>query len=158
MPFHRKLPTKALGCGTSLRLHGHINSANVVIRNWEDYTGERAKIAPKINKNQPCNKQKIGNREMKRLMKPLQGLSFFLNSWIFEAQFLVISHTLSTALGYMSDVSSRGSSSWSVLLRTLLPPVRYRSSACMTALQKKVSRPSNYAGNLNGYCCRQDRA
>lgn len=108
MPFHRKLPAKALGCGTSLRLHRHINSANLVIRNWEDYTGERAEIVPK-KKNQPCNKQKIGNREMKRLMKPLQGLSFFLNSWSFEAQFLVISHPLSTAHGYMSDVSSRGS-------------------------------------------------
>lgn len=50
MPFHRKLPAKALGCGTSLRLHRHINSANLVIRNWEDYTGERAEIVPKKKK------------------------------------------------------------------------------------------------------------
>lgn len=31
VPFHRKCPAKALSRGTSLRLHGHVNSAHAVI-------------------------------------------------------------------------------------------------------------------------------
>lgn len=46
----QEAPRKGSRSGTSLRLHEHINSANVVIRNWEDYTGERAEIVPKKKK------------------------------------------------------------------------------------------------------------
>lgn len=56
----QEAPRKGSRSGTSLRLHEHINSANVVIRNWEDYTGERAEIVPK-------KKKKISRATSRRL-------------------------------------------------------------------------------------------
>lgn len=48
-------------------------------------------------------------------MKPRHGLNLILNRCSFEAKFLVISHPLSTAHGYMSDVLSLGSVSGQAL-------------------------------------------
>lgn len=141
MPFHRKHPAKALSRGTSLRLHGQINSAHAVIRNWEDYRGERAEL---VTENQPCNKQQSGNRKLKWLMKVLRRLDFF-NSCCFERLFW-----RSLISGYFSPfVASSWWYEWSLVpgeralsvpLWPLPPSILYWS--CMTALHKNVSRPN----------------
>lgn len=141
MPFHRKRPAKALSRGTSLRLHGHINSAHAVIRNWEDYRGERAE---KGTENQLCNKQKSGTRTMKRLIKVSPRLDFF-NSCRFK---LLFWETQLISGDFSPFVASSWWYEWCLVPGETCPvssfavrPTTRPLSILMTALHKDASRP-----------------